>query len=200
MRHSIDKFPTNSFISNKKSFLYFGGTAYLGLQENEAFKKIFIENIKEYGTNYGASRNSNVQLNIYKKAESLLALTVNSEASITLSSGYLAGQLLLQYFSSDNYKIFHTPGAHPALCSTMSTPASSFNSLTKDINKHLSLKENITPVLFLESIDFKGNNYPNYSWLQSLDLQRIILVVDDSHGIGILGGKWCKCVPKHFFF
>ena len=43
------------------------------------------------------------------------------------------------------------------------------------------------PVVFLDAIDFSGCNYPYFEALQILPLKDIILVVDDSHGIGIVG-------------
>ena len=42
-------------------------------------------------------------------------------------------------------------------------------------------------MVFLDSIDFSGMNYPNFEGLQLLPLDDIILVADDSHGIGIVG-------------
>ena len=62
-----------------KPFLYFGGTAYLGLQTDEAFQEILIKNIKKFGTNYGASRKANVRIPIYERAENYLANLVGSE-------------------------------------------------------------------------------------------------------------------------
>jgi 7-keto-8-aminopelargonate synthetase-like enzyme len=39
----------------------------------------------------------------------------------------------------------------------------------------------------LDAIDFSGCNYPEFEPLQLLPMDKIILVVDDSHGIGIVG-------------
>ncbi|MBT8302152.1 MAG: pyridoxal phosphate-dependent aminotransferase family protein, partial [Maribacter sp.] len=60
------------------------------LQTDEEFQNVFIRNIKKYGTNYGASRNSNVRLKVFDNAETLLARIVRCEAAVTISSRYFA--------------------------------------------------------------------------------------------------------------
>ncbi len=96
MTHFIDSFPSRTVNIDGDFYSYFGGTAYLGLQDFRPFQDIFIENLKRYGTNYGASRKSNVRFTIFEKAEQLLANLVASEACLTMSSGFLAGQFLAQ--------------------------------------------------------------------------------------------------------
>ena len=111
----VDAFPGRTITQNGKTLLYFGGTAYLGLQTDETFLKIHIENVRKYGSNYAASRKSNVRFSVYEEGEAALADVTGSEACITLSSGYLAGQLVSTYFDAPAYKNFYAPGTHPAL-------------------------------------------------------------------------------------
>ena len=39
----------------------------------------------------------------------------------------------------------------------------------------------------LDAIEFSGLNYPDFSGLKTLPLDEVILIADDSHGIGIVG-------------
>lgn len=181
--YTIDTFPGRTITHNGKSYLYFGGTAYLGLQTDPEFQALFISNIKKYGTGYSASRKSNVQLSIFQEAETYLANLVGSAACITLSSGYLAGQLICDYFNSSDHQLFYAPNTHSALVRGTQTVFDNWENLFKKITE-MKPKD---PVLLLDSVDFQGSNYPNYEWLQKLPLDHIILVVDDSHGIGITG-------------
>lgn len=187
MIHQIDSFPGREININGQKHLYFGGTSYLGLQTDAAYQQILIDNIRKYGTNYGASRKSNIQLPIFKKAEKYLAKLVGSEACLTLSSGYLAGQFLTQNFSTSEFKRFYAPNAHCALFSQKTRPCATYTDLNIALNKHLSTTKGTTPVVLIDSIDFSGCNYPSFENLQTLPLNEIILVVDDSHGIGIVG-------------
>ena len=189
MVHYIDGFPGREIEVKGTKYLYFGGTSYLGLQSEEEFQNIFIDNIKKYGTNYGASRKSNVRISIYEKAEALLSNIVGSEAALTLSSGYLAGQFIAQNFNKPEYKLFYAPNTHSALYNNYNKPHVTYADLNSAIREHLSLNRKIEPVVFLDSIDFDGSNYPNFNGLKDLPLDKIILIADDSHGIGIIGAK-----------
>ena len=187
MKHFVDQFPDRKININGIDTLYFGGTAYLGLQTYKPFLKIFNGNIKKYGTNYGASRKSNVQFSIYQKVENYLAALAGSEDCLTVSSGFLAGQFILQQFNTKEYKIFYAPNTHPALQLRLSKTYATFATLNIAIREHLASKTKEKPVVFLDSIDFSGCNYPDFEGLKALPLSDITLVVDDSHGIGIIG-------------
>ncbi len=189
MAHYIDAFPGREILLNHEKFLYFGGTAYLGLQTHTDFQDILIANIKKYGTNYGASRKSNVRFSVYKKTEQYLTGLVGSEACTTLSSGYLAGQFVCSYFNSKDNELFYAPNSHSALYQNKVKLYSTFNALDTALKKHLASKNSTTPVVFLDSIDFSGCNYQDFKELRSLPLNNIILVVDDSHGIGVVGAE-----------
>jgi 7-keto-8-aminopelargonate synthetase-like enzyme len=187
MTHFIDSFPGRTVEIEGEPFTYFGGTAYLGLQDYKPFQDIFIKNLRRYGTNYGASRKSNVRFTVFEEAEQLLVNLVGSEACLTMSSGYLAGQFLAQFLKHKKHKLFYAPNTHSALCTTQSKIYDSYAKLKTGITKHLASKNSSIPVLFLDSIDFSGLNYPEFTLLKSLPLSEIILVVDDSHGIGVVG-------------
>ncbi|MDO6807825.1 aminotransferase class I/II-fold pyridoxal phosphate-dependent enzyme [Zobellia galactanivorans] len=186
MNHYIDTFPGRKITIDGVSHLYFGGTSYLGLQTDADFQKLFIKNIKKYGTNYGASRKSNIRLSVFDKAEAYLADLVGSEACISLSSGYLAGQFLAQALNTKAHQFFYAPNTHSALYQEKIKPYTTFAALNIAVREHLSSSKT-TPVVFLDGIDFSGCNYPHFEALQVLPLDKILLVVDDSHGLGIVG-------------
>lgn len=191
MDYYIDRFPGREINWQGDRFLYFGGTSYLGLQTDEEFKQIYVSNILKYGTNYGASRKSNIKLSIYQETEEVLAQWVGSESCTTVSSGYLAGQLVRQAMAKKEHKLFYAPNTHAALYVMQDgdsvKPFISFTALDIAIRDHLETKEDITPVVFLDAIDFSGYNFPEFTGLKKLPLNKVIVVVDDSHGIGIVG-------------
>lgn len=181
--HIINEFPGKKIKIDGKEYLYFGGTSYLGLQTDLAFQSLFIKNIKKYGTAYSASRKSNIRISVFDEVDAYLAAMVGSEACISMSSGYLAGQLVCDYYSNSNYSLFYAPNTHSALFRNHQKIYQNW----EELDKAISVNTNTTPVLFLDSIDFDGDNYPDYTFLKKLPLSNIILVVDDSHGIGITG-------------
>ncbi|NKI27171.1 pyridoxal phosphate-dependent aminotransferase family protein [Arenibacter sp. 6A1] len=187
MAYYIDEFPGRTIVLEQEEFLYFGGTSYLGLQGDADFQDLHIANIKKYGTHYGASRNSNIRFSIYEQTENYLCNLVGSEACTTLSSGYLTGQMVVQYFDKPTFEFFYAPNTHASLSKSNVCSYSTFASLAIALREHLAQKPHIVPLVLLDTVDFSGTHYPDFEGLKSLPLDKVILIADDSHGIGILG-------------
>ncbi|WP_340066764.1 aminotransferase class I/II-fold pyridoxal phosphate-dependent enzyme [Ascidiimonas aurantiaca] len=191
MIHEIDTFPGRTFQSQGKTWLYFGGTAYLGLQTLPEYQETYQNNIKIYGTGYAASGMANVRLSIYEKAATFLAKFTGNESALTVSSGYLAGQLLASYFHKPQFTCYYAPETHSSLHSINSFNAGSFDTLISEIKNHIASGQPQIPVVFFDSVISSGDNYPSFAWLKTLPLEKIILVADDSHGFGVLGPDGC---------
>ena len=167
---------------------YFGGTDYLGLSRNKRFRSLMLQGIKRFGVHMGSSRQSNVRLSIYQKAEKILADLAGSQAASLTSSGMLSGQWVSQFFNTGQYVHFYAPYVHSTLITRAEQPRyPDWTSLINDLNHSLTQFPQQIPVLFLDTIDFHGIGYPHYAPLRGLPLSQIILVADDAHGIGITG-------------
>lgn len=187
MNYSLDQAPNSHLINNNSDFYFFGGTAYLGLQTNLEFQEFLIANIKELGSNWGASRKSNIRLSIYEEFENYISEKTGSEETLVVSSGYMAGQMLARYFSETGYEVYCAPNTHPALIHEKNKLFKDYSELDRAIKEHLSSNDSKEIVLFIDTIDFSGGNYPDFEELKKLPLNEIILVADDSHGLGIIG-------------
>lgn len=182
MNHYLEQAAGRTIKTEEGEFLYFGGTSYLGLQTNSQFQSVLVKNIRQLGTNFGASRKANVRLSVFEEFESHIAESLSMEDAICLSSGFLAGQMLSHYFSKNGIKQFIAPNTHPAIMGASNFIYKDYKKLADEINT--SKDEH---VLFLDSIDFDANNFPDFTWLKNIDLRNTILVVDDSHGFGLIG-------------
>ncbi len=192
MAISLPRIPDRLIQANGTEYLYFGGTAYLGLQAYPAFTEIFLKNVERYGMHYGASRRSNVALDIYQQAEAHLASWVGSAACLTMSSGYLAAQLVIQHLLEQGHALFAAPNAHTAMLMNGVKKTSSFEELNLALRKEISNNRPL-PVLLFDTIDFTTKQFPHFDALQQLPLDKMILVGDDSHGIGIVGDYGTGC-------
>lgn len=192
MAHSLHHIPDRQITIDGKPYLYFGGTAYLGLQNYRPFKDLYVQNISKYGMHYGASRKSNVSLDIYAKTENYLANWVGSESCLTMSSGYLAAQLVVQTFIKKGHTIIAAPNTHPALCIHGVIETSSLEELRQQVSKDIT-KDSLLPVVLFDTIDFAGQQYPNFDALKQLPLENMILIGDDSHGMGLVGQNGNGC-------
>ncbi|RZK37189.1 MAG: aminotransferase class I/II-fold pyridoxal phosphate-dependent enzyme [Pedobacter sp.] len=179
--------PLGSQIKVKdKNYLYFGGTAYLGIPQNDDFIRLYVDGIKKYGLNNGTSRGNNVQLGIYGDAERFGAKKFGAAAALITSSGYLAAQLTVKTISTFG-EIRYAPATHPALW-LMDDPKinGSFSDWSTGLVAEINESEKKNWVIISNSMN---NLYPeiyNFSFLKEISRKKqIILLVDDSHGIGI---------------
>ena len=169
--------------------LFFGGTAYLGIPHNEAFKKLVFEGIEIYGINHGASRTNNITLDIFSIAENEAARRFGAEDSILLSSGYLAAQLLVQQYF-ETHQLIYAPDTHPALW--IGRPKAPGIKFVEWIEKTIELiNGSDQPVMIISnSLNNLIPEIYNFDWLKRIDpIKELVLLIDDSHGIGITGNR-----------
>jgi 8-amino-7-oxononanoate synthase len=190
---TVNEFPDRKILVDGIEYLYFGGTNFLGITTNVDFQNILFESIKKWGTAYGSSRNSNVKLSIYETAEKLLAKNSNSEAALTVSSGMLAGKLVVDYLSKHTDAMFHFPDAHPALMNPPSLPILVNGQLNaklfdKSISK-IAVLTDAVPSQYVEPIDL------NILLTIPKEIQ-INLVIDESNSFGILENEWQNHLKK----
>ena len=171
----------------EKDFLYFSGTSYLGMNTHPDFQALILEGMRLFGTNYGGSRLSNLKFEIYERTENYLAQLCSMEAALTCSSGTLAGQILSQYLSQ-HYQLVYAPKTHPALSRNQLQKERNTEQHWKEVIIEETHKNNKTFAILCNAIDPLYLQAKDFSWLEQLPKnKKTILVLDDSHGMGILG-------------
>ncbi|MFV5688303.1 aminotransferase class I/II-fold pyridoxal phosphate-dependent enzyme [Flavobacterium sp. ZT3R25] len=184
----VNQFPDRIIEINNEDYLYFGGTAYLGLPTHPEFQKLLIKNILQWGTAYGSSRSANIKLAAYENGERFLANYIKADAALTVSSGMLAGKLVIEALTPQTNCFFHFPDTHTAIKAVDSLP--------------FFIGEKLNPRLLdnaTEKITILTDAVPSFhvkpialSILNSISSHKeITLVVDESHSLGILGTNGC---------
>jgi 7-keto-8-aminopelargonate synthetase-like enzyme len=171
-----------------RSFLYFGGTAYLGMPADPGFLAHYVQGLEKFGVNNGTSRNNNVQLGIYDEAEQYAATQFGAESALILSSGYLAAQLCVRYLSGFG-KVVYAPDCHPALLlNDAAVPgAGNFTTWKTGIVAEINGSDVQNWMLVSNSMNNLIPEIYDFSSLKLIDpAKRVLLLIDDSHGIGIL--------------
>ena len=184
----VNQFPDRKIEIENEEYLYFGGTAYLGLPTHPEFQKLLIKNILQWGTAYGSSRSANIQLNAYENGERFLANFIRAEAALTPSSGMLAGKLVIEILTPQTDCFFHFPDTHPAIKVPNSLPVFIGNELNPRLldntTERITILTDSVPSFHVQPIDF--------SILNSISSNKeITLVIDESHSLGILGTNGC---------
>jgi len=180
----VDSFPDRVITVDNIDYLYFGGTSYLGMAALPEFQNILAQNIKKWGTFYGSSRSANIKLSVYEEAEKLFAEQLKAEASLTVSSGTLAGRLVVNFLARKSTIFFHHPKAHPAILGPKSLP------LFIDGELHSSLKNELQQdiVITVDAISGLEVAPVNFDFLKMISKQKnITIIVDESHSLGVMG-------------
>lgn len=167
-------------------YLYFGGTAYLGIPQDEEFMQHYLTGIKRFGLNNGTSRTNNVQLGIYNQAENFVAGRFGSEAALITSSGYLAAKLVVKELSKFG-EVRYAPATHPALWQNENPKVEgSFTSWIENLVEEINQSEKTNWVVISNSMNNLFPEIYNFAFVQKIDKNKqLVLIVDDSHGIGI---------------
>ena len=171
----------------EKTFRYFGGTAYLGIPQNRKFLKYYTEGLKRFGVNNGTSRNNNVQLGIYDETEHFAADWVGAPAALVSSSGYLAAQLTVKYLSKGR-KLAYAPSTHPSLwISDQKSNGQTFQDWSDAIVQTINASPEVNWTLVSNSMNNLFPEIYDFSFVRKINQDKhIILILDDSHGLGIL--------------
>ncbi len=176
-------------------YLFFGGTSYLGLNYHPEYLNIFVTGLKIWGLNNGASRNNNIRLSVYQEAEELLAKDYECEAVVTLSSGWLAAELAVEVLGK-NHELIYINDVHPALYKDSPGVLNVQNAVN-----YINLSQQTNFLLISNSVNNIIPEVFDFSALsQILPSKSITLLIDHSHGFGLLGKDWItsfKKLPNH---
>jgi len=184
---SIDQPFSNRINIGGTSYLYFGGTAYLGIPKNREFINVYIEGVKKFGLNNGTSRTNNIQQGIYNEGEQVAAERYRTEAALITSSGYLAAQLTVKALSPLG-RVIYAPSTHPALWLMEDQPKNlmSFGKWATETIEKINSSEEKNWVLISNSMNNLIPEIYDFDFVRQINEDKnIILIVDDSHGIGV---------------
>jgi len=191
--------PTDKTSISGKEYLFFSGFSYLGLHALPAFKELLKQGIDEYGTTFVSSRIANTRLLLYEELEHALAVLLQQQAAATFSSGYLASQAAVQYAATKG-ELLYAPSAHPALWKGQPLiPAQEWSAWAAATVDKVNAHPDGSFVIVTDSVNPLASTINDFSWLQQLKRQ-VLVLIDDAHGIGVIGTDGNGIVhslPKH---
>ncbi len=201
MSNIIDQVDGRIIKTGGTAFRYFSGTSYLGLSYDAEYKEKILEGFDKFGSSFGGSRRSNCQFEEYDKFEIWLAEWLETEKATTVSSGTLAGQLIKNVIFERDI-IAYTPHVHPAIDYGIGIHTSKNNpNWIQSLNATLEPMKASHVLIVGSSVDPIGLEILDPITFSSLPGQHdYLFVLDDSHGVGILGpeGKGISSkIPIH---
>ena len=192
MTYITNHLPSRTITIENQEYLWFGGTSYLGMAHHQGFRENFAQALTKYGMSWGSSRNSNIRLDIYEKAEIELAKFANMPAALTTSSGMWAGQLVTHFLQQQNATFYYAPKTHPALWQSNSLTLRdweiglNYAEWTKIIVEKIKGSEDENIVICSDAVGSPYVETFDFQWINDLPKDRnITVVVDASHSLGI---------------
>lgn len=184
---SLQHSPSRIAIANNREMLFFSGYAYLGMNHNPDFIRLLKEGIELFGAVFPSSRISNTALKLYTEAEQQLTNLTQLSDSVLLPSGFTAGKAAVEIIEKDS-TIFHSPFCHPAI-RIGSNSQLSFSDWAKETVSSINGNSYPTPpVILSDSLNQLTAEVYDFSFLNQI-AQKIICIIDDSHGIGLIGNN-----------
>ncbi|WP_420154236.1 aminotransferase class I/II-fold pyridoxal phosphate-dependent enzyme [Siphonobacter sp.] len=184
-----DELPGRTVVLDQREYLWCSGTSYLGMSRNPVFIERVLEGIRRVGINWGSSRNNTLRLAIYEEAERVLAQWMGAPAALTVSSGMMAGQVLMKWltFSQPGVLVLYAPNVHPALWADDFLPATeSYETWFAELPERIRQSQAPEVVIVTDSVGSPHTRLVPFDWMNHLPTDaRITVVVDDSHGLGV---------------
>lgn len=179
-----------------RDWLWFSGTAYLGMGHHSQFRQFLWDGMAQYGSNFGSSRNNSLRLQIYEEAETTLAQFVGAPAALTVSSGMLVGQLVTKWIENNLLRQasvvrWYAPNVHPALWGGDYQPVNEpLNDWFARLPERTQGSKAEHIIITTDSVGSPQVSAIPWEWISQLpDSKQITVLVDDSHGLGVFGAK-----------
>lgn len=181
-----DSTPGRTAQIDGRNCLFFSGFAYLGMHVSHSFRDLLAEGLERYGSVYPSSRIGNLQLRLYEETEHALAAHLHQQSAACFSSGYLAAQAAATYAAGKGETLY-SPGAHPAIrYPGAQVPAGSWADWTSAVTDMVNLGNDHQYVIVADAVNPLTATINDFSAFKALRRKTMVLV-DDSHGLGVLG-------------
>lgn len=175
-----------------KVYLNFSSNDYLGLANNEVLKCIMIDAIHEYGLGAASSQLVVGHLRPHQQLENKLAAFLKRDAALVFPSGYQANLAIASVLIDSNTVVIqdrlnHASLIDAALLSNGKLVRYRHNDL-KHLERVLEKYKNNNLIIMSDGVFSMDGDYAPL--IQIADLCKTynaLLVVDDAHGLGVLG-------------
>ena len=193
---SLEGPPDSLVVIANRSYHYFAGYAYLGLQSHPKVLAATCEATLRYGTGTGTTRFALTAPPVLQ-VEQLAAKYLRSNSAFYYGSDYLGPQILLETLGESidrifvdeaaDQGVFHAIKSWQAKMRPIAFRHNDPESLRLELRKHLKPSE--------RPLVMTGGIFPKTGKIAPLDRIAMVLspidgaalLVDDSHGLGVLG-------------
>ena len=190
-------------MANGRKALMFGSNSYLGLSDDPRLKEAAIAAIQKYGTSCSGSRFLNGTLDIHEELEEKLANLVGKKKAVTFSTGFQVNLGVVSTLGVRDGFIFldsldHAciiDGARLSFSKILKFPHNDMEMLEKRL-RHVP--KNAHKLVVVDGVySMEGDIAPMPDLVHLCDKYDAALMVDDAHGLGVLGRQG-RGTANHF--
>ncbi len=182
--------PGNFATTEQGEQLFFSGYSYLGMASHAAFMQWVKEGLDKYGLMQPSARISNTPLQVYSEVEAQISDWLAAADTVLFAGGFAAGQAAVQYVQQLGYPIFAAPNCHPAvLAAGIQSATTSFETWSQHVVEQIHNHTHDGPfVIITDAVNPLAPVAYNWQFLSAIQ-KPLIVLIDDSHGIGITGNN-----------
>lgn len=190
-------------VVDGKKVLNFCSNNYLGFANDPRIKKVAIKALETFGVGAGAVRPISGTNKLHRELEAKIAAFKKTEDAILFQSGYTANLATIPVLVGENDIIFSDELNHASIIDgcrlSKATVVRYKHSDTKDLEKVISENPGFTKKLIITDGVFSmdGDIAPLKDIYKVAQKTNCMLMVDDSHGEGVLGEKG-RGIADHF--
>lgn len=180
------------------SSLDFAGNDYLGLAQDPRVSKAQAAGARRYGAGAGASHLVSGHLEVHDALEEALAEWTGRERALLFSTGYMANLGVLQALADRHTAIFQDRLNHASLIdgAVLSDARSRrfHHRDTNDLEGLLSRSEYAHKLIVSDGVfSMDGDIADIESLVTTAQRHHAWLMIDDAHGVGVLGDNGSGC-------
>ena len=191
---------TDSSVSSKMSLssqprsrmISFVSNDYLGLSQHMQVQSDAIRAINLYGTGFCAAPSIGGYSSLQKRLEASLSLFLHTEDTIIFNSGFSANVGMMSALAQKDDVVFLDKGGHRSVfegvkhCICKVLPHNDLNALENALQRYKADGRNLF-VIINGVYSQDGDLGLVQEYLDVSERYNAMLIVDDSHGIGVLG-------------
>jgi 8-amino-7-oxononanoate synthase len=192
VRKTLDSAQGPLVTIDDNEFLNFSSNDYLGLANNEILKSAMIDAINEYGLGAGSSQLVVGHSKPHQKLEQKLASFLKRDAALVFPSGYQANLAVASALVDKNTVVVQDKLNHASLIDAARLSEGKFVRYRHKDLKHLELllekhkKHNL--IIMTDGVfSMDGDYAPLVEIADLCKTYNATLIVDDAHGLGVLG-------------
>lgn len=183
----------------KSNTLDFAGNDYLGLAQDPRVFEAQAEGARRFGAGAGASHLVSGHLEIHDALEEALARWTGRERALLFSTGYMANLGVLQALGDRHTAIFQDRLNHASLIdgATLSGARSRrfHHRDAMDLASLLARSECARKLVVSDGVFSMDGDIADIATLAAVSRQHSAwLMIDDAHGVGVLGANGSGCV------